>query len=255
MSANGRAPLAVSLHASGAETVSSAATSVDLWAAPTGTTTLLPRSHLELYLDVSAYAGTSFSVAIETSRDGVIWSPLATVTASAVGSTRKVIGGAQRYVRARWTFAGTSVTFALTGEAVIVYATPADLDNHGIPSKALVDVTDEQKAMALRACSAMVDGRLTATMTLPLSKWDEDLRAIVCDLAVWRLLRRRGFNPESPVDSTIRQAWQDAMNQLRDVQTEKSELAGATTDATPAVKEGGVDVVFARARRGWDGLG
>lgn len=79
---------------------------------------------LRLLLDVTAAAGTgpTLDVVIETSFDGATnWRSLgAFAQKTAAGSERKSFAGADRFVRARWTIAGTapSFTFSVVGEAV-----------------------------------------------------------------------------------------------------------------------------------------
>lgn len=250
--ANGRAPLTVTLHAANAETASGTGTSVDLWTAAAGSDTLLPRSCVEMDLDVTSVSGTTpaLAVTIEHSRDGTNWSTLLTLdSVTAVGHVQRSIAGAHRYVRARWTVTGTtpSFTFSFLGSALIVYATPAELDAFGLPAKAMTGVTVDQKAGAIRAASAMCDGRLPATKALPLSAWDTDLTLIVCQIAAWLIISFRGFNPDG-ADAVIRQRYEDAIGLLEKVATSKADLSGAT-DASPNTVEGGA-IVYTRARRG-----
>lgn len=82
------------------------------------------RGTLCLTLDVTAKAGTNsptLDVSIETSEDGESdWRLLGSFSQkTAVGSERKSFVGADRFVRATGTIAGTnpSFTFSLSGEA------------------------------------------------------------------------------------------------------------------------------------------
>jgi hypothetical protein len=68
-------------------------------------------------------AGASLVVIIETSYDGGAtdaWRTAATMTAQTTANTVRSIAQIDRWVRARWTLAGTtpSATFGLSGEAV-----------------------------------------------------------------------------------------------------------------------------------------
>jgi hypothetical protein len=68
-------------------------------------------------------AGASLVVIIETSYDNGAtdsWRTVATLTAQTTANTVRGMGGVDRWVRARWTLAGTtpSVTFGVSGEAV-----------------------------------------------------------------------------------------------------------------------------------------
>lgn len=80
---------------------------------------------LRLKLDVTAESGTAsptLDVIVETSPDGVNeWQTVGTFAQkTGVSSERNVFPGCDRFVRAKWTIAGTnpSFTFSVTGEAV-----------------------------------------------------------------------------------------------------------------------------------------
>ncbi len=109
--ADPRATLAVELAAILARTATGTGSTLDLHEALEDTETLIPRSCARLFLDVSAVAGTlpTLTISIETSRDDSIWRTLdAFDVVSATGSTERLITGASRYVRAKWTIAGSA---------------------------------------------------------------------------------------------------------------------------------------------------
>jgi phage gp36-like protein len=91
------------------------------------------------------------------------------------------------------------------------YATTADLANT-MSAQALAHPstgTTQQNAQLLRA-SEFVDGYLRDQFVLPLTFWSSDVVQAVCDIAAYRLVCLRGFNPEKDglykdnFDSTIR---------------------------------------------------
>jgi phage gp36-like protein len=79
-------------------------------------------------------------------------------------------------------------------------------------------VTADQDA-ALDAASREADGFLTRRYTLPLLQFGSDLKQAVCDIAAYRILRARGFNPaKGGSDSEqLRLGYQDAMKWLGQV--------------------------------------
>jgi hypothetical protein len=84
-----------------------------------------PYNTFRLTLDVTAASGTtpSLTVTIQTSADGSTgWTTLGTAfnAATAVSNQRKVLSGADRFVRASYTISGTtpSFTFSVTGQAI-----------------------------------------------------------------------------------------------------------------------------------------
>lgn len=95
-------------------------TSGNAGAVPSG-----PYGTLRLTLDITAVSGTtpSMTVTIETSPDGTTnWTTIGTPFAAQTGvaNIRKVVTGADRFVRASYTITGTtpSFTFSVTGVAL-----------------------------------------------------------------------------------------------------------------------------------------
>lgn len=235
---------AIELAASSARTSSGTGDSVDLGAATTAL----------LRLDVTAASGTTptLAVTIQTSPDELTWRNLGSfATVSAAGALERRLPGASKYVRAVWTLGGTSpsFTFSVAGSALTVYATPRDLSSLGCAGGALDDLSDEDKDLALCAATDNADTELqSGSHTLPLTAWGEDLRQAVVDIAVFRLMRRRGFSPEGP-DMLIAKGYDDAMRWLTSVGRESKTLAGVV-DSTPTVHDGGA-AVGGYALRGW----
>lgn len=105
------------------------------------------------------------------------------------------------------------------------YATLEDLDVSGIPLKAFggLDKTLMQKAL-LRA-SSYADFYLRDAYTLPLAPpFDPALVDAVCAIAAWRLMARRGFNPDDGNDKVIRQLWLDAVDWLKQLSNGKGKI-------------------------------
>lgn len=98
------------------------------------------------------------------------------------------------------------------------YATIAQLEAQGLPAAALSGISDDQKTAALVAASAEVDAFLRDRGPLPLTSADDPaLVQRTIDIACYRLLARRGYNPEDPAHSVIRGGYEDAMAWGRDV--------------------------------------
>lgn len=84
-----------------------------------------PYNTFRLTLNVTDASGTTptMTVTIQTSADGSTnWTTLGTAfnAATAVGTQRKVLSGADRFIRAQYTIGGTtpSFTFSVTGQAL-----------------------------------------------------------------------------------------------------------------------------------------
>lgn len=232
---------AITLAASATQTVTGTGTAVDMGACTTAALTLI----------VTAATG-SLTASVETSPDSATWRALGTfAAATAAGVQAKRFPGADRYVRAKWTITGAtpSFTFSMLGTKVLVLATPADLDKLGCGGNALGDLSDEDKDRALCAATDDVDGALESGGYLPpWTAWRSDLRQRVVDIAVFRLMKRRGFMPQGP-DEMIVKAYDDAQAWLTRVAREERACAGLV-DSTPSTYDGGAFAV-SRSKRGW----
>jgi phage gp36-like protein len=138
------------------------------------------------------------------------------------------------------------------------YATPADLYAYGAPESAFGDVDPTAVQAALDAASTQADGYLANRFTLPVVTPSQDLKAAVCQIAAWNLLRRRGFNPEDLGAQAIRTGYEDAERWLRGVS--KGEITPQLTDssagvAPPGGSGGGAFVVQPQATGQTDSAG
>lgn len=108
----------------------------------------------------------------------------------------------------------------------VSYATAADLKQCGLPAGALSGVTPADQLAALQKASAIANGYLRDRYTLPLSgDIDPGLVDAVCQIAAYRLMALRGYNPNSGADSLIRQGWVDATEWLKRVANGQVSLA------------------------------
>jgi phage gp36-like protein len=119
---------------------------------------------------------------------------------------------------------------------VTSYATPTDLTTLSVSAGALTGFTNADIQASIDVASQICDGYLNDQFTLPLTTWGMDLRIHVCNMAVYLLLSRRGFNPTS-TDTTIRDRYDDALSWLTDVARGRINPQGLG-DSTPGVREG-----------------
>lgn len=82
---------------------------------------------------------------------------------------------------------------------------------------------------AIEAASEEADDYLAQRYTLPLVEWSGGLKARVADIAVWRGMKAKGFNPEG--DAVIRIAYEDAIGWLKMVAAGK--INPDVTDSSP----------------------
>lgn len=258
-------PIAITLHASGAEGSDGVGAAVDVTLDSDGVSTY-PRSAAKLLLAVTAVSGTgpTLDVVVETSASGTGgWQQIgAFSTAAAEGHQRLAVAGAERYVRARWAIAGDdapSFTFALSGDAVTCYAIPEDMHALGLPAEALEGVADDVIARQLIANTDLVAGYINASHEAPLTAWGDDIRRAVAILTARDGLQVIGSRPDE-FDEGFRLAVHEMVGDPSTSRMGWLELVAAgkltpvgIVDATPDTYEGG-GFVESEAPRGWGDL-
>lgn len=123
---------------------------------------------------------------------------------------------------------------------MVQYATEGEFNDMGAPPEAFASLPSAVIVSALVWASSVANSYLKKRYSLPLSAYGEDLKSAVVDIAKWRLIKRRGFNPNSGQDVVIADAYKDAIAWLTMVSKGDCELDGAvdTTEedeATPLV--------------------
>lgn len=238
-------PLAITLHASAAETSGGSSTPVDVGAL---------RKCARLRLDVTAVQGTDqvLGVTIETGPSVTgPWRSLGGWSVSGVQSQERLFGELDRYVQVAWTIGGVnpSFTFALAGTAEVLYATPSQVQGSSLPARAMASLDVSQQLDACLSATDEAAGFLARRYTMPLVAWSTDLVRNVCHVAMWNILSARGFQPEGP-DEVIRMNVSDARKWLEGVGAGRISPPGIV-DSTPT-KRGAAPRIASRASRGWD---
>ena len=130
------------------------------------------------------------------------------------------------------------------------YATLEDLSQAGLPPATLSSVDFGTQQSALVRASRYADTYLRDRYLLPLSApFDESLIDAVCQIASWRLLSRRGFNPSNPGDLVVRQMFDDANDFLRRIANGQNQLCVIQTVPGSAQPD-----VSSQGDRGYDGV-
>lgn len=231
------------MHAMGQETLAGSSAPVDL----------VQRTSADLALTVSAVTG-ALSVWIETSdsSEGPWQRVAAFATTTSAESQRITVPGCSRYLRASWSGA-TACTFSVAGAAVLVYCTPADLRGNALHAKVFAQFSDTEVDEIARKQTAIANSylRQNPNVTLPLLRWGDDLRSIVCELVAYQLMKLRGFNPESS-DQIIVDAKNDAFKWLAMVAAGKvtPDDMVDSTQSEPAPLDDMTAQAFSRPPRG-----
>lgn len=130
------------------------------------------------------------------------------------------------------------------------YATIADLESAGLPPGALASVPYDVQMKALERASRVADTYLRDRYTLPLAcPIDQSLVDAVVQIAAWRLMSRRGFDPNSPGDATIRVNYEDAVKWLTRIANGQAQIC--VTQSHPVSYQ---PQVGSSSPRGWGGL-
>lgn len=131
------------------------------------------------------------------------------------------------------------------------YATIDDLDSAGIPPAALAGIALADKQAALVRASRVADTFLRDRYTLPLCcPFDPALVDWVVQIAAYRLMQRRGFNPNGGIDASIVLGYQDAVKSLTRVANGQQQLAVTQSQPESLQPELGTNV-----SRGYGGPG
>lgn len=154
---------------------------------------------------------------VETSEDGTVWRKAWSCKGNG-GAVEVHVGDLSRYVRAAWTFAAgvTAASFVIRAEAHQLFATKADLFASEVPKEALQGAGDDVIYKALISSSSDGEDILASSNAMPLTTWPESLTERICAIAAFRILKRRGFQPEGS-DELIVQGKIDAEKWLKDV--------------------------------------
>lgn len=220
---------------------------------------LAAQTSLDLLLEVATIpSGAKLDVWLETSTNRTTWRVLGDhflMVDSLPRELAQTFVGADRYVRARWALtggAGAQASFALTGVAVLVYATPADFYSFGLPRSRLTNVRPETIDKYLRLGSDEADIYLDQRFGLPLSAWPAALRNIVCSIGAWMFLtKNQGTNPEEGADNGVKDNSEAAYRKLRDIANGNASLPGVV-DSTPEIQDDGGAVIYSDSLRGWN---
>lgn len=246
-------PLAVTLHASAAETTDGTGPVIDVG----------DRSYIELQLDVTAISSnTTLTVNVETSATQSNWTLAMRITpALAAGYTPVIVPDVRKYIRATWTIAGTSpsATFAATGKAHQLYTKPADVQQYlntektTLANLSLVDI-----ARSCYNASSEAEGYLVSGPSTPILTIDAATRQHITALAVYDLLRfRYGYGDQSSAGTRIEVDRNEAIKWLQNLaagRVKPPELTYTTpTDPDdPAYVNSYSSYVVSSPSRGWN---
>lgn len=132
------------------------------------------------------------------------------------------------------------------------FATINDLQRMSINANALSSMSEQDKTAALASASTEAEGYLAAQFKMPLIAWGDDLRQKVCDIAAFRLLKKRGMMPGGGGGAEYeltRQGYEDAISWLKSI-SRGQVIPSNIQDNSLDIFEGGIGISSDDAR-GW----
>lgn len=244
-------PLAITLHESAEETASGASVPIDVGSGvwPPKDPAANPAAKCDrncafLTLDLTAFAGDTFDLLVETSIGGNDWSTVATAEQRTAASAQQLFAFyCKRYMRVSWTLEGGNATFSVIGEALQCYINLHDLEQ-AMPASMFAAMPREVLAHAMLDATDEAESYLRKFFTVPIVSWGHDLRLMVGKMAFYHAMQRRGYNPDN-IDSLIRKNYEDALSWLKGAAQYSS-----IVDSSPTEVETGAYCVSGPPR-GW----
>ena len=126
------------------------------------------------------------------------------------------------------------------------YATTEELA--GYASGVVQSMLLAKRETALESASRLADNYLRGRYTLPLAApYDEGLVRAVCSVAIWDLMRQKGYNPEPGANDAFRDGYKDALAWLLGVQNRIIH----PNIAVAALRSPAPMIYSPNAKRGW----
>ena len=113
------------------------------------------------------------------------------------------------------------------------YATYTQLALYGMPSTALGAVTTTQQTDACVSATDEMNSYFGGRYPLPLLAWDDSLTAKCCEIAAYKIVCLRGFNPASGADVNYLQRYNSAIAWCKGVR-DKAIHPTVTTSPQPS---------------------
>jgi phage gp36-like protein len=113
------------------------------------------------------------------------------------------------------------------------YAVYTQLPLYGLPATALGAVTVEQQTDACVSATDEMNSYFGGRWPLPLVAWDDSITAKCCEIAAYKLMSIRGFNPAAGADVNYLQRYNAAIAWCKGVR-DKAIHPTVTTSAQPS---------------------
>lgn len=130
------------------------------------------------------------------------------------------------------------------------YATEQQFRDLGLSDGALEEVTSSVIDLHLEMASGLADSYISNRYAVPVSPIPAALTRVVVDIAVYEILLRRGYNPET-YDTNYRLRYEDAIKWLEAIYQRAADLPGVPETGVGDLSTGRASRVVTRPERGW----
>jgi phage gp36-like protein len=132
-----------------------------------------------------------------------------------------------------------------------LYCQTSDLITIGINAIALQDVPVPDQQAACQQASDLADSYMRGRYQLPLLSWGSDITYHTAQIAVYLVLKARGYNPSAGADDNVRLGYEDSIKWFEGIQRQNTH-----PNVTPSVAQPGDPVydlpqVRTSPERGW----
>jgi len=137
---------------------------------------------------------------------------------------------------------------------VAEYCTLEDLSRLGVSAGALRNLSEGDMLTVIGSTSSLIDSYLKAGhYTLPLLSWGEDISEAAAAIAVWRLMKTRGYNPNDAAHEAIRLDFEDKISWLKMVASNSviPDVEDSGSGSGPGLERPRGARVASSPQRGW----
>lgn len=102
-----------------------------------------------------------------------------------------------------------------------VFATSTDFTNLAGPPALVQSFTSAQITAALNSAASEMTGSLSSRWVMPLKQWGQDLVRFNVDIAIYLLLKQRGFNPNNPAEQSYIENYERIRKTMTDIANDR----------------------------------
>lgn len=118
--------------------------------------------------------------------------------------------------------------------APTAYAALADLPLTGISAEVIAWFSNGEPQRQLDVANAAIDAVMATRFVMPLTSWGMDLVGVACDIAAYKLVKLRGFQPDGNGDNgELSKAYDNALEWLDKIRKGQITPQNVVDSSTP----------------------